>query len=415
MLLTACAAIVFGTACTEKLDAGRSCPLLCPQQAVVLNDTTIDAVVTDTTILGLPPIGDETFLMLASHGDTLETRAIVRFDTLPRTYSKGSADSVIVSIDTATLVVPIAKPDSAHRPSGPVTIEVYNVDTTATDTVSAVLGALFRPDRFLGSTTFAPDSLRDTLRIPISRDTVLDRVKKGTHLRVGFRLVSAQGFDIRIGTTQGGNPVTLRIKASKDTAAKPVIVAPVSRTPADQPFLAGPLADYTIVLKGLSSNPPTLLAVGGVPSRRAYLRFDVPSHILDSTTIVRAALLLTQVPNRRLNQHDSVYVYPVAVLAAPVVTDIASALQFLGSPGQFGLDSVRLAPADSGLRAFEIVGLVRTWRNQTRTASPRSIALRSAAEGQLPAEFDFFSTKGPQGVRPRLRITYVPQTSYGLP
>jgi hypothetical protein len=130
---------------------------------------------------------------------------------------------------------------------------------------------------------------------------------------------------------------------------------------------------------------------------------------------VRASLQLTQVPNRRLDQHDSVFIYPLAILAAPVVTDIASALLFVGPSGQFGMDSVRFAPSDSGLRSFEIAGLVRTWRNQTTNVSPRTIALRSGAEAQLPAEFDFFSTRGPLGVRPRLRITYVPQTSYGIP
>jgi hypothetical protein len=141
----------------------------------------------------------------------------------------------------------------------------------------------------------------------------------------------------------------------------------------------------------------------------------VPAHIVDSTTVVRASLLLTQAPNRRLDLHDSVYVFPVAVLAGPAITDVGSLLQFVGSPGQFGLDSLRLAPADSGVVAFEIVGLVRTWRGQSTTISPRSVALRSAVEGQLPGEIDFFSTKAPASVRPRLRITYVPQINYGLP
>lgn len=414
IVLTACAAILSIAACSEKLEAGRSCPLLCPQQAVLLKDTTIDAVVSDTTIAGLPPIGNETFLMLASHGDTLETRVIIRYDTLPQSYTKSTIDSTIVSIDTAMLVVPIAR-DSTHRAVGPVTIEAYDVDTTASDTVAAVLAPLFRPDRFLGSKTFSPESLLDTLRIPISRDTVLDRVTNGTRLRVGLRLVSTHGFDLRIGSVEGGDAATLRIKASTDTAAAPVIVSPVSHTPVDQTFLSGPLADYAIVVKGLSDNPATLLAVGGVPSRRVYLRFDVPSRIVDSTTIVRASLQLIQVPNRRLDQHDSVFIFPLAILAAPVVTDIASALLFVGPPGQFGMDSVRIAPSDSGLRSFEIAGLVRTWRNQSTNVSPRTIALRSGAEAQLPAEFDFFSTRGPLGVRPRLRITYVPQTSYGIP
>ena len=110
------------------------------------------------------------------------------------------------------------------------------------------------------------------------------------------------------------------------------------------------------------------------------------------------------------------FVYPLAVLAGPAVTDVASSLQFLGTNGQFGLDSLRLAPGDSGVRSFEIVGLVRTWRGQPTTVSPRTIALRSGAEGSLPAEIDFFSTRAANpALRPKLRITYVPQTSYGIP
>ncbi|HMA22635.1 MAG TPA: hypothetical protein VKP00_01545, partial [Gemmatimonadaceae bacterium] len=375
--------VVFSiAACSEKLEAGKSCPLLCPEQAITLRDTIIDAAVSDTTVGGLPPIGAEGYLMLASHGDTVETRAIVRYDTLPQTYSKSGVDSTIVNIDSAYLVTPIVKPDSLKRPKVPLTIEAYDIDTTATDTVAAVLAPLFRPDRLIGSKTFAPESLLDTLRIPISTDSVLDRVKNGTRLRVGLRIVSTQGVDLRVGSTSLGLGVSLRIKASKDTTASAVIVAPVSRTPKDQPFLSGPLADFTIVVSGTTSTPATLLGVGGVPSRRSYIRFNVPSHIIDSTTVVRASLLLTQAPNRRLDLHDSVYVYPLAVLASPAITDIGSLLQFVGPPGQFNLDSLRLAPADSGVVSFEIVGLVRTWRGQPTTVSPRSVALRSGAEGQ---------------------------------
>src|SRR6185503_1506733 len=417
-LLTAVLATVSIAACSEKLEAGKSCPLLCPEQAISLSDTTIDAIVTDTTVLGLPPIGAEAFLMLASHGDTLDSRAMVRFDTLPQTFTaRNSIDSSITVIDSAFLVTPIAKPDSAHRPAGPITIEVYDVDTTATDTVASILGSLFRNDRFLGSRTFRPESLTDTLQIPISTDTVLDRVLNGKKLRVGYRLVTpaGRGYDIRIGSTQGTAAVSLRIKASLDTAATAVVVSPLSNTPLNQSFLAGPLADFTIVLKGLTSSPATVLAVGGVPSRRSLLRFDVPSHIIDSTTIVRASLILTQLPNRRIDPRDSIFVFPNAILAGPTVTNAGSALGFIGTNGQFGLDSLLIAPGDSGQKSFEIVGLVRTWKGNPTTTSPRAIALRSGLEGQAPGEIDFFSTKAAAALRPRLRITYVPQTSFGIP
>lgn len=414
-LLTAVIAVASIAACSEQLDAGKSCPLLCPEQSIGLRDTTIDAIVSDTTITGLPPIGTETYMMLSSHGDTLDARAIIRYDTIQQTYKKSSFDSTIVSIDSAILVTPIVKPDSLHRPKSPVTIEVYDVDTIGADTSAAIIGSLFRPNRLIGSKTFAPESLLDTLRIPISADTVLDRVKKGTHLRVGMRLRSTPGYDLRVGTSNGTNAVTLHIRASKDTAATAVDVSPISLTPLNQGFLSGPLADFTIVVSGQSATPATMLSVGGVPSRRTYMHFDVPSRIVDSTTVVRASLLLTQVPNVRVDAHDSIWIYPVAVLAAPVVTNIANQLQFLGTAGQFGLDSIRVSPADSGVRSFELAGLVRTWKGLTLQVSPRSIALRSGAEGQLPAQFDFYSTRGPAAFRPRLRITYVPVTSYGVP
>ena len=146
--------------------------------------------------------------------------------------------------------------------------------------MSSILSSLFRPDRLIGSKTFAPESLLDTLRIPISTDTVLDRVKSGTRLRVGFRLVSNPGYDVRIGSNENNIPVTLRIKASRDTSVAPVIVTPLSNTPKGQSFLAGPLADYSIVVRGLSTTPPSMIGVGGVPSRRAYfqLRRAVAHH-----------------------------------------------------------------------------------------------------------------------------------------
>jgi hypothetical protein len=401
-------------ACADNPEAGKSCPLLCPQQSITLRDTTVDAIVSDSTVNGLPSIGLETYMMLSSHRDTVDTRAIIRYDTIQQNYTKGGFDSTITHIDTAQLVMPIVR-DTLHKLSAPITIEAYNVDTTATDTVASILGALFRPNRFLGSKTFVPDSVTDTLRIPISTDTVLDRILKGTRLRVGLRVVSSAGVDLRVGTMQSTTPVTLRLKVSLDTSVTPLTVSPFSNTPVDQTFLSGPLADFTIVVKGNTVTPFGLIAVGGIPSRRTFFRFDVPSRIVDSTTVVRASLLLTQMPNRRISPRESIYVYPVPVLAGPTITDISSALQFIGVNGQFGLDSVTMAPADSGVRSFELVGLVRTWKGQSTSVSPRTVALRSGGEGSLPAEFDFFSTKAAPALRPRLRITYIPPFPYGLP
>lgn len=415
-LLVIAASTLAIAACSEQLEAGKSCPLLCPEQAVSLRDTVIDAVFGDTTVLGYPAIGNEVFLMLSSHGDTLDSRVIIRYDTLPQSFTgAASTDSTITEVDSAELVMPIAPPDTARRPTSPITIEAYDVDTAETDTVASILGSLFRPDRFLGSKTFAPESILDTLRLPISTDTVLDRIKNGKKLRVGLRLVTRTGYDLRIGSSQAGLSVGLRIKASKDTAATPVTVTPISTTPTDQLFISAPLSDFSIVLKGTTAGNPLFLSVGGAPSRRTFLRFNIPARIVDSTTIVRASLLLTQSPNRTVDVKDSIHVFPVPVLSSPQVTDVLSMLQFVGNAGEFGLDSLSLAPGDSGVKSFEIVGLMRVWRGQPEAVAQRAIVLLTGTEGQRPAQIDFFSSRAPAGVRPRLRITYVPAINYGLP
>jgi hypothetical protein len=79
LLVCAVSAIV---ACSEELNGNAGCPALCPEQNLVSIDTVLDAFVTvDTTVTGYPVIGTEAFLLVATRGDTLDARAVMRFDT----------------------------------------------------------------------------------------------------------------------------------------------------------------------------------------------------------------------------------------------------------------------------------------------------------------------------------------------
>lgn len=418
--LVAGAALMSSFACSEQLDAGNAClsdPTVCPQGDIALRDTILEAVTADTTVVGLPPIGVEDYMLLANHGDSLDTRVIVRYDTLMQKFSTKSGDSTIARVDSAYVKLLILVPDSAHKRTGPFTINVYDVDTSAAlDTVSSAISSLFRPDRFLGSAEFTFQSLTDTLRVPVSDSAVLDKVKNGKPLRLGFQMVGTTG-DLLITSTNKWAGTTLTYRASPDTTVSRVTATPLSHTPTDQSFLAGALADYVIVAR--TASPPvtsSLLSVGGEPSRRVYMRFDLPSSIVDSSTIVRATILLTQAPNQYgAARLDTMSVVPGAVLVSPQVKDVFTALQFMSSAGSFGLSVLRTVPADSGVKEIDIVQLVRTWRGQTTTANPRVVALRSATESQSGAEVDFYSTKAAAAVRPRLRVTYVPRTSFGVP
>src|SRR5439155_13315661 len=103
---------------------GSSCPLLCPQEGVPLRDTVLD-VVSDTTVVGFPPYGYEDYMLLTSRGDTLDTRVIIRYDTLFTTFHTSAGDSEVTRLDSAVLRLGLLI-DTLHRVPAPVTIEAYD-------------------------------------------------------------------------------------------------------------------------------------------------------------------------------------------------------------------------------------------------------------------------------------------------
>jgi hypothetical protein len=415
LILCGFAAAVSLAACEEKLEAGAACPILCASPNVALKDTTVEAIAVDSSLPGFPPIGEESPLLLAARGDTLDTRVIFRFDTIGKTFPHPSApaDTIVTHVDSATLriVLDTSKIVGVPAlPTTPVTIELYDVDAAA-DTVAADLLPLFTSSRLLGSKSFAPESLaKDTLLLPVSTAAVLDKITNGTHLRIGLKLVSSASTQLRIDASTS----TLRFKPATDTA---VTVALLSKTPTDSTLttLKNDLADYVITAKTVIP-PSNTISVGGYPGRRTYMRFDLPSRIVDSSTVVRATLTLTQFPIRDSpSALDSVAVYPFAITAGAVVTDIPRLMRLVTVNTLSAPDSLRVVPADSGTRRLELVNLVRVWRNTKPEQTQRALVLVMGAEGVRPAMAAFFSSEAGSSLRPRLQITYVPTVTLGLP
>ena len=235
-------------ACSEDLNSTAGCPSLCPEQNIVSRDTVLETfMAVDTTVLGYPVIGTETFLLVASRGDTLDTRAVMRFDTLTQRFTRGGADSAIYTVDSS--MVTLRLDTTGTKATAPVNLQVYDVDTTAADTATSVALSLFRPDRLIGGRTYAVTELKDTLRVPLFNDKVLGKLT-GTaprRLRLGFRVQSAASAQIRIVSRDGGGAPTLSYDASPDTTVKAIINSPSSSTPTDNPTLRSDLTDYQLV------------------------------------------------------------------------------------------------------------------------------------------------------------------------
>ena len=414
-MAVAVAATIAVAACTEDSGGGAACPALCPEQNLQVQDTVLEGIVVlDTTVLGYPVLGTEEYLLVATRGDTLDARAVIRFDSLTQEFTRGGADSAIYAIDSAQVIVRLDT--TGTKATAPVTVELYDVNTDAPDTATAAVLALFRPDRLIGGKTFQVTELDDTLRIPVSNQALLAKITGAPprRLRVGFRVTSAASAQIRMFSREGGASATLSYDPSPDTVVRPLTHGPNSFTPTDNATLASDLTDYQLVARGVTSAVGTLLGVGGLSAQRAYIRFDVPARLVDSTTVVRASLVLAQVPNNSVDPTDSLTIYAQTVRAAVELTDVVKAAGILNPPN-FEMDSIRVRPGDTGPRAVEMVTVLREWRSLGSNTLQRAIVLRSAVEGASPLAAFFHSSEAAPELRPRLRLTYVDKVEFGLP
>ena len=302
------------------------------------------------------------------------------------------------------------------KPTLPFTIDAYDVDTTAADTLTQALVPLFRANRLIGSQSFAAADLKaDTLRLSLDNAALFAKIKDTLRLRVGLRVRGAGAASVRV---LGNSFVPrIRMRVSTDTTVVPDTVFPRSKTPEEDVNVQNAFALYQVVAAGALPLPPNgTFTIGGLAGARTYIRFDIPATVLDSVQVIRASLLLTQIPARSTSAvADSLTVFTQPVLAAPTVTDIFTAATFIGGARAYGIDSVRFAPRDNGVKSIELVNLFRFWKGIGSANTSRSIVLTALEEGSDPGEVSFYSTEGPVDSRPRLRLTYVPRRGFGIP
>lgn len=404
--------IFAATSCTEKLDSIAGCPDLCTGQGAPIQTLVVEPVILDTTVIATGEFATETFLFVGNRGDTLDARAVIRFDSIPSRFAKPNVtdSSDITTVDSAFVTVRIDRRGSIVP--DPVTIDVYDVDQA--DPNPTDVAALFTDARLIGSRTVRKDSLKDSLRIPLSNAVLLQKARSHSRLRLGIKARnSSTQFGVFATETVQGAHVTFRVSA--DTAVRALFVAPRSTTPAGDLVRSSAFADYTLAVKVPPQGPSSGINVGGYPARLAYLRFIIPQNIVDSSIVVRARLILTQIPNTQLSAADTVTIVPLVGAAGNAVTDVARAARITLDRTVALIDSVLVPVREGGTRRIEIAVALQAWRVQTGTSTPHVLVLRSGAEGISIAEGRFYSIEAPANLRPRLEISYTPRTSFGRP
>lgn len=385
------AVALVATACTEQLTQPGQCPTYCPGGSAVFRDTVLTGEVgTDSSFSGYVENGALISVLLSNGGGYGETRGILRF--LPR------GDSVIVkdtlrpfTVDSVQMQFSIQARDTM---ASNIFLDLYRLPLTVDSTTTqAQLDAIMTPDRLIQSVA-VPNSQANGAFFVTLRDADLAKVAfvptDSTRLMVGFR-VRADG------------PTGVRLGAPAAGSAGPVftsyVTTPLADTTVKQQIItrAGDLA-LTARAEGTSIDP-TLLAVGGYPVSRSFLRFKLPTYLRDSATIIRATLELTSSA-------------PVFGIPADTANVLASAvLVDFGAKSPASDTRVGSTPIISGSQSvsIEVASIVRAW--QGTQPLPTMIRLALASEGATFLAPTFFSSRSATAV-PRLRITFRPPFSF---
>lgn len=427
--ILAAAAVAAG--CTEKLESGGACPALCPSQDVDIRDTTIDAVVTqDTSVAAFPIEGREHYLLVAHRPDTLESWAVLRFDTLPTTYKNPDSTRTLTTVRNARLRLWVDT--TGVRGNAPVLIRAYDVDTTAADDSSlTTIQALRRSDRLIGSVTRNLADIKDTLSIPLSDSAIGAKTASGGRLRVLLTAESAGSAQVRFAAWELAEStlpaVLFNPPADRDSTDTVKVITSSSATPTGEGARPDELYDYNLAVQRTPVLQQGTIAIGGMPGTRALLRFGIPRRFADSVTVIRATLILTQLAaSGSVDRTDSVTVVPLINLASTEILDrdplrsasLVSRVVF-SSLDSVSVAEVKVTPGSSGERTFEVARLLRYWRllGAGRTqAQPQALVLQMLPEGSTGQHVLFHSSESATvSARPRLRIQYISRVEFGLP
>lgn len=389
LLLAMAAALSLG-ACTEKLTAPGECPGLCPSDNLEVRDTVITAT-RDSGYAGFVPPGGGPRLLAANGYAGLDLIPLVRFAravdsiVIEDTLRPATVDSILLFV-TVTLRDPAATGLELDFYKLPAAVAVDS------GTTHAEVAAALVPERLVASVPI-PDTLKSgEVRVVLS-GADLDRLAFSPEdekvLRLAYRLRAPVPTGIGIASQGGGSSAPGFVSFMKVTLADTVVLRTIPRTIQFGGFVSSAPADVPT---------PDQLLLGGWPSRRAILRFDIPPRLRDTARIIRATLELSPVE-------------PIAALPGDTARlDVRGVFSDLGpkSPRIAGnggalIQTTILAGGSAEPVSIEVSRIAALWNSSS--GIPPVLMLSIAPEAATFSNARFGSSRI-AGFEPRLRLTY---------
>ena len=387
--------LVAGAACRDELTTPADCPSLCPGGQQQVLDSVLTAIPGgDSTYVGYVAPGLGPSLRVSNGLPVSEDRAITLFLPRPDSLTVDGALRAITRLDSAVIGLTLQARDT--NVTG-LKLFIYRL---ATDLDTLTTFADVEPQ-------MVPANLVDSI-------AVHDSLKSGL-----LRLVVAGADTTRIGAdTAGFFGIGIKITASAPTGIRIASIA-ATGSPNVTHYVRVNITDTTKAKQSftrfpqftsfVSQNPPPfsvdLLSVGGAPSARSLLRFDLPLSIRDSVTILRATLELTPDAPILGLPND-----PALLQAFGVIGDLGSKSPIISSGSTIGVLKIESGTTDTV--EVDITRLVRLW--QTDDGLPQLVFLALAPEAASFTQATFKSTRPGAGA-PRLRVTFYRTFPFEVP
>ncbi len=323
---------VWATACTENLTTPGACPTFCPGGQAQFRDTTLSPVPGgDSSFSGYVSSSNQVSMLVSNGGDYGQTRAVIRFTQrgdsvlVADTNRSFRVDSVIIELGVQAL----------DTTASNIFFDVYRLPLSVDSSVTLdALDSMMTPDKLLGEYAAAQTFRTGTFDLALSGSDLnklafapLDT----TQLEIGVRIRADGPVGARIGTAVAGSlePAFATWVTADSVTDTTINRVSISRVPSK-----------TFTVRSPGPPPPAdLLAVGGDPVSRAFLRFALPTYLRDSATIIRATLNCTS--------RAPLFGIPADtadMLALPVLADfgpkspvsVATFAASVPAPGRFG-------------------------------------------------------------------------------
>ena len=392
--LAAAAAIALAAGCQERLTAPAECPAQCPGGSAEVFDTVLTAIPgADSTYQGYRNAGEGIALLVSnSLAGQPESRAIYRFGDRPDSVSVADTNRAYV-VDSVLISINLRGRDTLLDG---LKLFVYRISNTVT---SGVTFADLEPqlvetnliDSILVADTVNTGAVQTVLHGADVLKTGLP-IDAGGTLAIGVTVAPA-GTGARIGTTGGstGAVFTSYVTAQGVDDTVSTRQQLLTRTPAFNSF----------VTETPFVPDPSLLTVGGAPSARALLRFDLPDRLEDSANVVRATLEL--VPAQPLL---GLRTDPSLLLAKAVLADLGAKSPVVADDDANFVSADTLSAGASDTVRLDVTNIVKLWQSTT-TERPEAIFLSLLPEAASFLRAEFGSSRRPDIGTPRLRITYM--------